>query len=143
MKASMKAVFFVMILCASMAAISQDLGARCGPVHGSYYIPEPRLIQPTTELVDLSGKSQLKFEWSPHEGDRSKRKYYDFRLYQGEQMLEAGLVFKKRVDPDTAVISLDAGLFKDGQAYTWSLRQVYDTQGKSRRSFYTFQVVKK
>jgi hypothetical protein len=34
---------------------------------GEEFVPEPRLIMPTAEVVDLTGKESLKFEWSPHQ----------------------------------------------------------------------------
>ena len=42
------------------------------------YVPNPRLIAPSSDEVRLSGKKKMEFKWSPHEGDRLQRKYYDF-----------------------------------------------------------------
>jgi hypothetical protein len=58
-------------------------------------------------------------------------------------MVESTLILKKGIPPDTFYVSVKTDLFKDGHVYTWSLRQVYDVSGKSRRSFHSFKVVKK
>lgn len=105
-------------------------------------IPQPRLLEPNKDIVDLSGKKELIFRWSPHEGDVSQRKYYDFRLYKGHQTLGPALLLKKRVSPNQHQFSVESGLFKDGEIYTWSLRQKYRS-GKSRRSTETFKIIKK
>ena len=62
---------------------------------GRIFVPEVSLVSPVTDTVDLTGKDNLDFEWSPHEGDRTKREYYDFRLYKGYQMLESTLNAEK------------------------------------------------
>ncbi|MFA5369740.1 MAG: hypothetical protein WC300_03370 [Candidatus Omnitrophota bacterium] len=105
-------------------------------------IPQPVLLEPVTGRVDISGKGQLIFRWSPHEGDISQRRFYDFRLYQGNQLTEANLLFQKNVAPNEHKISLDHDMFKPGQSYTWSLRQKYRS-GKSRRSSSSFMAAGK
>lgn len=52
------------------------------------YAPEPRLIAPIKEEIDLTKKTELEFKWSPHEGVSSDRRYYDFRLYKGSDLLK-------------------------------------------------------
>jgi hypothetical protein len=105
-------------------------------------IPEPRLIGPVTDKVDLSGSGELLFKWSPHEGNISERRYYDFRLYEGYQMVESNLVFQDNVPANKHQIALDASMFKLNQVYTWSLRQNYRS-GKSRRSTSSFTIINK
>ena len=107
------------------------------------FTPEPVLISPTGEEVDLTGKPELEFKWSPHEARRGFREYYDFRLYKGYEMLERSLLIKRRIDPNTYRTSVNADTFKDGEVYTWSLRQRYDGLQKSRRSTASFRVIKK
>lgn len=109
---------------------------------GTNYVPEPRLIEPTTDKVDLSGRKELLFKWSPHEGSSYKRKYYDFRLYKGYNMYESNLIFKKEVAPNQHQLGVSSDIFEDGQVYTWSLRQKYRS-GKSRRSTNSFTVIKR
>ncbi|MCX5678850.1 MAG: hypothetical protein NTY76_07065 [Candidatus Omnitrophica bacterium] len=111
--------------------------------HDGDFTPEPTLISPTTEKVDLTGKTGLEFKWSSHEARRGFRKYYDFRLYKGYDMLEKSLLMKKEVDPNTYEFSVKSDTFSDGEVYTWSLRQVYDGMQKSRRSTASFKVIKK
>ena len=107
------------------------------------YIPKVRMIAPAGDIVDLSGKKSLDFKWSPHEGRRFGRKYYDFRIYEGTQALGPYLVYKDRVSPEDWTLSLDSGMFKDGGVYTWTMRQVYRSRGKSNRSYSTFKVINK
>ena len=106
------------------------------------FVPEPRLIYPGSSKVVLKGKKTLDFKWSPHEGMRSLRKYYDFRLYKGYNMVEANLLFKKRVPPGEHTAEVSADLFENGKIYTWSLRQRYRNRGKSARSYQSFKIVK-
>ena len=111
---------------------------------GSYdYAPQVRLIEPSGETVDLSGKESLTFKWSWMEGDRLQRQYYDFRIYCGYDMLENTLIFKAQVAPDTYHISVRSGLFADGEVYTWCVRQRYIGLAKSGRSYASFRVIKK
>ena len=105
-------------------------------------VPEPRLISPSRDVIDLSGKQELVFKWSPYERARGFRDYYDFRLYKGSDMLAGSLIMKKRVDPNIYELRLPSNTFENGMTYTWSLRQVYDGARKSRRSYQTFKVIK-
>ena len=112
-----------------------------GEGRGVDFVPAPRLLSPTKETVDLTNKDSLEFKWSPHEGDRMKRRSYDFRLYKGYEMLESSLVTKKFVPADTFSVRLKQDLFKDGETYTWSVRQIYYGSQKSRRSIQSFKVI--
>lgn len=107
------------------------------------YIPQPRLLCPIKEEIDISGKQNLEFKWSSHEGLRFGRDYFDFRIYKGYRMMADTLIFKKKVAPQDYSISIESALFKDGEVYTWSLRDVYSGLGKSDRSFAAFKVIKK
>ena len=107
------------------------------------YVPQPKLISPVGENVDLRGKSSLEFIWSPHESRSvGGRRYFDFRIYKGYQMLESTLVFKEKVPGSRYKADVNSNIFENGQIYTWSLRQGYKTMGKSRRSSNSFMVVK-
>lgn len=149
MKRSLK-IFLAFIV--MMSFILSDLfnmgahaarGGRISRFAGDEFVPEPRLIAPVTETVDLTGKASLEFKWSPHEGSAIDRDYYDFRLYEGYDMLESSLVFKKKVSPREFSITIPSETFKDGQSYTWSLRQVYTGSEKSRKSTQSFKIIKK
>lgn len=104
------------------------------------FVPQPVLLSPASDGVDLAGKDSLEFKWSPHEGDSVRRDYYDFRLYKGYNFLESALLLKQKVPSDIYVVRLRADMFEDGQVYTWSLRQVYTDSNKSHRSFQSFRV---
>ena len=105
-------------------------------------IPQPRLIEPVKDKIDLSGAGELVFKWSPHEGNIAQRRYYDFRLYEGYQLVESNLIFQKDVSYNQHQITLNADAFKLNQTYTWSLRQNYRS-GKSRRSTSSFTIIAK
>lgn len=105
--------------------------------------PEPWLLEPVSETVDLIGKDTLTFKWSPFQGTLLLRKCYDFRLYKGYQTLESTQVLKKIVDPKVYAVVLDANLFEDGQVYTWTLRQIYCDIRKSDAAYNSFRVIKK
>lgn len=105
-------------------------------------IPQPKLLYPNRDTADITGKTTLDFKWSSHERARGFRKYYDFRLYEGSQMVESGLILKQEVDPETYSFSVPVDKFENGETYTWSLRQVYSPSNKSDRSNQTFQVIK-
>lgn len=107
------------------------------------YVPQPRLISPRGEKVSLVGKSTLEFIWSPHASrGLGGRRYFDFRIYKGYQMLESTLIFKETVPGGKYKLEVNSDIFEDGQVYTWSLRQGYKTMGKSRRTVHPFIVVK-
>jgi len=130
-------MFMVTVMLASAAF------ARSGRImmFESNLIPQPRLLYPRIDKVDLTGKKELVFRWSPHEGSISKRKYYDFRLYRGYDTYEKNLIIKKQVPPTQYNWNLSTSYFENGKVYTWSLRQKYYT-GKSRRSWNSFTVTK-
>ena len=109
----------------------------------SNHIAPPRIIAPSSDDVDLTGKESLEFKWSPHEGDQVQRDYYDFRLYRGYDMYESGRIMKMRLPPRQWSLIIKSEAFEDGQIYTWSIRQVYTGSAKSRRSFESFRVIKR
>ena len=103
--------------------------------------PEPELLSPTGEVVDLAGKQTLEFKWSPFIGRMWERQYYDFRLYKGREMVEATQIMVKQVPKDQYSVTVDAGVFEDGQVYTWGLKQVYMDR-KSEQAYSSFKVEK-
>ena len=137
----MRNIFLTTLIILSLAAPA--MGRMMHDSRGVDYVPPPRLMAPTTEEVDLTGKTELEFKWSPHEGQRDIRKYYDFRLYKGYNILEDSLIFKEQVDPSIYQISIKSDMFEAGQVYTWSLRQIYEPSHKSDRSMASFKVIKK
>ncbi|MEA3489666.1 MAG: hypothetical protein U9R44_04945 [Candidatus Omnitrophota bacterium] len=133
-------IFVVSVLTAPLV-FSQAIGLRSG--RNMDYVPEPRLISPVTQEVVLTGKEDLEFRWSPHEGRGSGlRKYYDFRIYKGYEMVESTRIYRKKTPGDKDRIDVSADLFENGQIYTWSLRLGYKGIGKSTRSYQSFKTVK-
>lgn len=102
--------------------------------------PAPRLQRPSGEVVDLTGKPFLSFEWTT-EGDPVLRDHYDFRIYRGYKTLASTLLVSEKTK--AYKIDVKSDLFKNGERYTWAVRQIYNNGGKSRRNFESFQVVKK
>jgi hypothetical protein len=105
-------------------------------------VPRPRLIAPVSDKIDLSGAGELVFKWSPHEGNIAQRRYYDFRLYKGYQMIESNLIFQDKAPANKHQIAVSADTFETNQVYTWSLRQNYRS-GKSGRSTSSFTIIAK
>jgi hypothetical protein len=134
------------LILAVITVISISAASTSEAFHGCRvamgFAPSPRLVSPSSDKVQLTGKSDMEFVWSPHEGDRLQRRYYDFRLYKGYDMLEATLIFKERVSAGKHQLAVKTDLFKNGEVYTWSLRQVYRDSSKSRRSIRSFRVLK-
>lgn len=119
-----------------------EFGIGTGGVFGMDDVPEPTLLSPVGETVDLTGKETLEFRWSPFEGRINKRQGYDFRLYKGRRTYAQDEVYKEQVGPDVYHVVLKADMFEDGQVYTWTLRQVY-FDNKSDAAYNSFMVVKK
>lgn len=135
-------LFFGVLVTISAIGISYARGhlASSGPVD---YAPMVRQISPVGETVDLTGKDGILFRWSWMEGDRMQRQYYDFRIYRGYDALESTLIYKDEVARDADRIYVKADIFKDGQTYTWSIRQRYYGMAKSRRNYASFRVIKR
>ena len=123
-------------LSAQRAAVYADIGQ-------SDRVPVPRILQPYLDTYDITGKKVLEFKWSPHEGNPTQRDYYDFRLYKGYEVVESTRIYKIRVNPRQWSLALSAEIFKDGQVYTCTLRQVYIGSLKSRRAVQSFKIIKK
>ncbi len=139
-----KMLWILLVLLLAAPAFADERIGLSANVGGSLsHVPEPRLISPTSEQVDLTGKSSLLFEWSPFEGDITRRDYYDFRIYKGYNRVEANLIFKDKVFKSAYKIDLNANRFEDGQIYTWSVRQVYMNGSKSRKATSSFKAIKR
>ncbi|HTL69877.1 MAG TPA: hypothetical protein VL404_01155 [Candidatus Eisenbacteria bacterium] len=94
--------------------------------------PVPRLIQPT-DRAQLTAEG-IRFRWSA-EGN-SSAEYYDFRLYEGVQAVESGLILKERVPRDRSEWIVPADKFKPGQTYAWTVRQVGTRRSKPGYSIF-------
>ncbi|MFA5147433.1 MAG: hypothetical protein WC515_08680 [Candidatus Omnitrophota bacterium] len=134
----------IFLAVAALALLTEPLFAMRYRLQSEFeMVPAPRLISPATEEVVLTGKGELEFKWSPHEGDSMRRAYYDFRLYEGYAMLDSSLILKRRTKSDEFSVTLKADMFRDGMVYTWSLRQVYTGSAKSDKVHQSFKVIKK
>ena len=129
----------VLVMFLSNVACASYIGF---PSRRAGYVPKPRLISPVSTNVDLKEKDGIEFVWSPHESLPRSRKYYDFRLYNGYNMVESNLILKKRLPGNQRKIFVSKDKFKNGDTYTWSLRLGYRGTGKSSRSYHSFKVIK-
>jgi hypothetical protein len=106
-------------------------------------VPEPKLKSPLSKKVDLAGKKELEFVWSPHVGRSHDMNYYDFRLYAGKKMVEKTLILKKKVSTDLHIFKVNSDVFEEGKTYTWSLRNVYTRGRKSKKNYHSFTITGK
>lgn len=102
--------------------------------------PEPRLLSPVTNDVDLKGKAYLEFKWL---NDSVQVRDYIFKIYKGNNMYASDLIYKQDLPSRESSIQVKADLFEVGKVYTWSLIQVSLGGQKSDKSFSSFQVIKK
>ena len=130
------------VILSSAVSYGRMAGGSIGSLEGN--VPRPRLIHPVGESVELEGKKAVKFRWGLHRGVGlgGGRRYFEFRLYEGYDLAEQGLVFKRDLYGDRGSLKVDAGLFEAGRTYTWSLRQCYKGRGKSDRSTHSFKIIK-
>ena len=103
-------------------------------------VPTPWLMEPVGGNVSVQGKDFLDFKWT-NVGKLTRRRYYDFRIYEGLKITEEALMFEERVEPDVSRIRVKISLFIKGATYTWSVRQVYNRGLKSRRNFTIFEIL--
>ena len=138
--------FIAVIATAAVIALAVCAAAQMNmaefDIGESDYIAPPRLITPSADVVDLSGKDCLEFSWSPHEGNPIKRDHYDLRIYKGYQAYGQYRIYKTLLPPRQWSICLNADMFENGGAYTCTLRQVYSGV-KSKRTFQSFKVIKR
>ncbi|MDP8298906.1 MAG: hypothetical protein P9L88_03295 [Candidatus Tantalella remota] len=134
--------YLIALVCVSILfAGTQAQGFVTGNTLRTGYVPSPRLMKPSGDVVTLS-EGPLLFKWSSHEGLGRARKSYDFRIYRGYEMVEDTLLFKDKVPGSRHTIEISPDLFEDGKVYTWSLRTVYRGIGKSSRSSSSFTIIK-
>jgi len=140
----MKKIFLILVLALTfISLVSVELYAQSRRSFGSAgHVPMPRLISPTSEVVNIKDKDGILFKWSSQQMPTGGRRKFRFQLYEGYDMYEQSLIFKKEIDPHIFEIFIKRDNFEDGKAYTWSLRQRGFSPSWSRRSFYTFRLVK-
>jgi hypothetical protein len=138
---AVKRSYLIVLVCLSILFLgTQAQGMVSGNALRTGHVPRPRLLKPTADVVRLAD-GPLIFMWSPHEGLGRARKSYDFRIYNGYEMIEDTLIFKEKVPGNRHVLEVSPGLFQEGKVYTWSLRTVYKGVGKSSRSSSSFTII--
>ena len=110
---------------------------------GETTAPQPELLSPTSEVVDLTGKDSLTFKWSPFIGNLFEREYYEFRLYKGYNQVQANEIYRQRVPRNIYAVVLKTDMFQNGEVYTWTLRQASNDKFKSDAAYSSFKVIKK
>lgn len=105
------------------------------------FFPGPKLLSPTTEDVDLSGKDQLEFRWE--RTNLVVTQYFDFRLYKGYDTVEGTRILQQDFSTDNYPITIPSSSFETGQVYTWVLRQVFLNGDKSDKSWSSFKIIGK
>ncbi|MFH1440739.1 MAG: hypothetical protein ABIH18_01675 [Candidatus Omnitrophota bacterium] len=103
---------------------------------------EPCLISPITEEVDLRGKDFLEFKWMSYASEVMKRRNYEFKLYEGYNMYEDGLMDKELLPKNVYSIKIDAKKFENDKVYTWALKQIAMDGRKGDLSYSSFKVIK-
>lgn len=105
------------------------------------FVPEPQLLYPVTDDIDLSGKDSLEFKWiikRPFSLD-----YCYFRLYKGYGTYEQDLILKERISAPESTYLIKKDQLEAGQVYTWTLQEVSLGGQKSDRSRSPFKIIKK
>ena len=134
----------ILVLIFSVFALPASLAVRDAAASRFEYpsnMPSPpRLRFPVTEVVVLSGKDYLEFQWWT---DFGLIKNYEFRLFRGYNMYAQDLIHKEKLPARSTSIEIKADMFEDNQVYTWSLIKIGTDGLKSDKSFHSFKVIKK
>jgi hypothetical protein len=134
MKKSVLAGLFVFLAIGALSGPAESLETR------GRKPAAPILVEPG-DNADLTGRSTVRFRWSP-EGGPGSYDHADFRLYKGHQTVEKGLILQKNVPSGDNFIEVDGALFTDGETYAWSVKQV-GGRTKSRSAFAVFKAIKR
>ncbi len=141
----MKKIAIVMVSCSLIILASlffvEEAYCRYGATLFDADPSAPFLLYPSSDNVDLTGKSSLSFQW-----ERSQlylTDYFDFKVYKGYVTSQDNLIFKKQLDAYDYPVSVPASYFEVGQTYTWTLVQVFSSGVKSERAFDSFSISKK
>jgi len=135
-----KFLLILLVMVISFTVFMGDGMAKMGSGGGGR-VPEPQLVFPLSEVVDITGKDNIEFRWIKFIAGTSVS-YYDFKLYKGYVMNDATVLFQKKLSGSDSKIALDSKMFEDGQVYTWSLRMQIMGQGRGDRSYHSFKIKK-
>lgn len=105
-------------------------------------LPEPLLLSPSNDEIDLTDRDSLEFKWLSYVSEIIKRRGYEFKLYKGYDMYADDLIYKELLPRETYSIKIDAAKFENGQVYTWALRQIAMDGIKGEQSFHSFKIKK-
>lgn len=136
-----KGVYFMLGLVISLLLLGTTDTHSLFMSRGSASMDGPRLMSPTTEDIDLSGKDNLEFRWQ-RPGPQFLN-YLEFKVYKGYQTIDTTLLVKNNYPGNQYPIYVPSSTFEAGQVYSWTMRYVLSTGQKSRRTSATFTVVKK
>jgi hypothetical protein len=105
-------------------------------------VARPRLISPGNQVIDLSGKETLRFQWGLATGALVALDYIEFYVYKGEAISDKNLVFVKRMANNEYSIEINSTLFENGQSYVWGIKQFFLSAKESNERFIIFKVNK-
>ncbi len=125
---------FIFIILASSLAFA---GFR-GSFPGDETPPAPELISPTTEGLNLDGKTEVEFKWIAN--NYIGLSGYEFKLYKGYQTNSDTLIISQKASSSQSVIKQPLSTFEAGQVYTWKLRSIATGGQRSDWSCSTFSI---
>ena len=96
---------------------------------------------PYASIVDLTGKSELIFEWQMVPIPSGGRECYKFTLYDEDGYKQ---ILSQSIDSRKFFVAIPAQIFEDGKTYRWSVKQRDEvTMVWSKYDIWYFKVVKK
>ncbi|OPY57816.1 MAG: hypothetical protein A4E56_03472 [Pelotomaculum sp. PtaU1.Bin065] len=109
-----------------------------------FRVPSPTLVSPVGETMEISGEKTVKFSWKPAHTPYDVYCYL-FRIYKEQDMCQKDAVYAEEVSSLHTEIEVPADLFRDGETYTWYIKQVNNAQKLlfSDAVSHTFRVIKK
>lgn len=105
------------------------------------FVPEPQLLYPVTDNIDLSKNEDLEFKWinmRPISLD-----YCYLRLYKGYQTYESNLILKEQIPAPESTFTIKKDQLEVDQVYTWTLQEVSLGGQKSDKAYSPFKIIKK
>ena len=105
--------------------------AREMPTTVSFKAPSPELVEPSGDTVDIGAQQEkVKFSWKSGKTPNGIYAFL-FRIYQGPETAEKKIqVANEQVSGLNTAVEIPAKVFKDGETYTVSLKQVDNMVGQ-------------
>ena len=132
----------LLVLCIFVVSSFGSAEARFGGYGiGAAITPSVSYHTPYNQsTVDLTGKESMVFTWMPVPFPSGGVQNYRFRIYKGYSY---GSIFAKNLEPRIWSVEVPAGIFEDGQTYTWRVQQRdAQTLAWSRYDTWSFKVIK-